>query len=414
MVIRFLLTSTTRFPKLFRMKRFWWAQGTLTLALLLPSTPAWAGAWTLPRNRWYTEYFYRYFGSKKEFNRESHSGRRAKTAHFSDIRNEVKFEYGLDDAVNLLASFPYQSSHYRDDNVDLLTTGVGDIFLRSKLRATSKPVVTSLQLSWKIPGGYDVNESPGLGDGQCDVESRLQVSRSWTFWPSKAPTSRRQSTVAASPEREPPRREGHQTREEAIREALVTSMLYERGQRLAQEGRMREAVTWFRAVLQNEPLNERARQWLARIMPDAEAALPPVALAGGSVAADRSATEEPAATRDAGVAFLNVEAAFTARNRGPANEVPLVVEAGLTPLKRLMLVGFIESVTSIRATHEQEEDFSKWGVRAILNLRGDGFASVFREDVGTTVNVEVGYNDVYAGRNTADAFEIFAKCGLSF
>ena len=92
----------------------------------------------------------------------------------------------------------------------------------------------------------------------------------------------------------------------------------------------------------------------------------------------------------------------------------MVVEAGLTPLKRLMLVGFIESVTSIRVTHEQKEDFSMWGVRAILNLRGDGFASVFREDVGTTVNVEVGYNDVYAGRNTADAFEIFAKCGLSF
>ncbi len=55
----------------------------------------------------------------------------------------------------------------------------------------------------------------------------------------------------------------------------------------------------------------------------------------------------------------------------------------------------------------------KWGVRGIWNVWGDGFDSVFRSG-GATVNLELGYNDVVAGRNTADAFEVFGKVGVSF
>ena len=281
----------------------------IALVLCVSGTPsAWAGAWTVPRHRMYVEYFTRYFGAKKDFDAYGHSRRKPKTAAFSDIRHELKLEYGLTDAITLLASAPYQSSHYRDDNTDLLTTGVGDIYLRTKFRVLQDPVVSSVQFSWKISGAYDRRESPALGDGQFDFESRLLVSRSFLYAPYQV-----------------------------------------------------------------------------------------------------SNTE----TRYAGVAFVNAEGGFTARYGAPANEFPIYLEAGVTPVPHFMVVWTVESVLSVRSTHEQIEDFAKWGVRGIWNVWGNGFDSIFRSG-HPTVNLELGYNDVFAGRNTADAFEVFGKVGVSF
>lgn len=300
---------------------------------LTPST-VWAGAWTVPKNRWYTEYFYRVFGSKKEFDAHRNSSRRLKSASFRDIRNEVKLEYGVTDWFNVLAAVPYQSSRYKDSNVKLLNNGVGDIYLRAKTRLIEEPVVGSLQMSWKIPA-YNTDESPALGDGQFDYELRGQLSRAFRLAPDNRII--------------PP-----QTREAAIQEAVSTA------QRL---------------------LKKPSRQ----------------------------ATAAPADK----VAFLNFEGGFTARAKEPANEVPLVAEAGFTPFRRLMLIGSLESVLSIKSTNEQVEDFSKWGLRAVVNVWGEGFGSIFREGK-PTVNLEVGYNDIFAGRNTADAYEIFGKVGIAF
>jgi len=391
------------------MQRTSWLRVVLVLPLLLWAAPAaWAGAWTLPRNRWYAEYFYRYLGSKKVFDDKGHSSRRPKVGVFSDIRNEWKLEYGLTDYLNLLASLPYQSSHYRDDSVDLLDTGIGDIYLRTKLRVLERPVVTSMQFSWKIPGGYDVKESPALGKGQFDFESRLLLSRSFPFAPYKVMIRRplRQQTISRpsaaaprSPDRPEPIQATFRPRDTAIRQALLTAALHERATRLDDTARYRLASASGEEAVE-EPFKKREEE----------------------APFERREEEEPfnrgeelvMETRYAKVAFISFEGGFTARNRAPANEVPLTFEAGITPLKRLMVIGSVESVTSIRSTHEQEEDFKKWGIRAIVNLLGDGFSSVFREGVGPTVNVEVGYNDVFAGRNTADSFEIFGKVGITF
>ena len=78
-----------------------------------------------------------------------------------------------------------------------------------------------------------------------------------------------------------------------------------------------------------------------------------------------------------------------------------------------MVVGDVESTVSVRTTKEQIENWAKWGVRMIFNVWGDGFATVFRTGK-PTVNLEVGYNDVVAGRNTSDAFELFGKLGIAF
>lgn len=392
----------------------WWVVLLLALAV---APPAWAGAWTLPRNRWYVEYFYRYFSSKRTFDQDGDSGRRPSAGFFSDIRNEFKLEYGLTDWWTLLASTPYISSHYRDDNVDLLRTGVQDIYLRSKFRVWNRPVfaatplVASTQFSVKIPA-YQEDKNP-LGDGQVDIESRLQLSQAWLFSPETvlAPSS------ARTPEAPEP-----STREEAIRNAVLEAELMQQGLLRYDGGEYEEAAKWFQAVLAHNPSHAEVQRIVlhhaARVLRADEVRRGEPMLAGYDEL--EPAFEQEAATerfdtemRYAKVAFINLEGGFTARADTPANEIPTFFEAGFTPFKRLMLIGSLDSVVSVHSTNEDEESFSKWGLRGILNLWGDGFASVFRSG-GPTVNFEIGYNDIVAGRNTADAYEIFGKIGMFF
>ncbi|PIQ84017.1 MAG: hypothetical protein COV75_04435 [Candidatus Omnitrophica bacterium CG11_big_fil_rev_8_21_14_0_20_63_9] len=356
------------------------------LCLPLP-TQAFAGAWTVPRNRWYAEYFARYLGSKKEFDARRNTSRRAKSASFRDIRHELKLEYGLTDWWNVLASVPYQSSHYQDSNIDLLNANVGDIHVRTKLRWLTNPVVGSVQFSVKIPSAYDPLESPGLGDGQVDFDTRLQLSRSWMFGPQQTVKRRRRTSA-------PPART-----ETASQPSMTERVLVERDEA------MQQAVAAARRLLPETPAASLDTPRVSLGDPEAPRAQ--------EEAADEMAWAEELETRYDRVAFVNVEGGFTARNEDPANEVPLVFEAGFTPLRRLMLVGSLESVFSIKSTNEAVEDFSKVGLRGIFNVWGDGFASVFR-DGGPTVNVELGYTDIVAGRNTSDSFEVFGKIGVFF
>ncbi len=385
--------------------------------LICPSR-AWAGAWTVPRNRWYAEYFYRYFRAEKDFDHTGDSSRKTKAGVSTDIRNEWKLEYGLTDWWNLLASVPYQSAHFRDDSTDLLNANVGDIYVRTKFRFLQQPVVSSLQFSWKIPSAYNPNESPGLGDGQVDFESRLQVSRAWTFRPYDVAVHHRHPRGRAVHGRSQSKATRPESRDEAMRDAVLTAELYARGHRLFQQGRYWESAKWLRAVLVQDPSHREAQRLLFEAATAAQEALASLWPHVQTVSEERieplpADDDGETETRYAGVAFVNLEGAFTARNEDPANEFPLVLEAGITPFKRLMVVGSLESTLSIRSTHEQVENFAKWGIRGILNVWGDGFSSIFRGG-GPTVNVEVGYNDVVAGRNTADAFEIFGKIGVFF
>ncbi len=392
-------------------------------AVILIASPsvAWAGAWTLPRHHWYAEYFYRYFGSKHQFDNTGNSGRRPKTAVFGDIRNEFKLEYGLTDWWNVQASVPYISSHYRDDNTDLLRTGAGDVYVRTKVRALNKPLladeeplVGSVQFSWKIPT-YNPKRNP-LGDGQFDFESRLQLSQSWVYAPYEVRIRRQgahDSTKAASSVSNAP---GAASRETAIQDAVLLAELYQRGIRFAREGQLDQAAKCFRAVLAAPDADPASvHELLAHALGD-QAAHAVFMTADAERFEPLPSNEEEYETerRWAKVIFVNLEGGFTARNEDPANEFPIYLEAGFTPFKRLMLISSLDAVVSERSTHEQAEDFWKWGVRAIVNMWGDGFASVFRKTGGPTVNLEVGYNDIFAGRNTADAFEVFGKVGMTF
>jgi len=401
------------------------------LMALAAAPPVWAGAWTLPKHRWYVEYFYRYFSSKHTFDRDGRRVRRPKAGFFSDIRNELKLEYGVTDWWNLLASAPYLSSHFRDDSVDLLRTGVQDVSLRTKFRvlnhpllAATQPLVGSAQFSVKIPT-YDANENP-LGDGQVDVESRLQLSQAWAFSPYTVSSTGRAPRHASAD----PQPLARMRREEAIREAVLVAELVQRGTRAYAAGDADEAAKWFQAALENDPSHHEVLRIVLTHAARAVAEAPPDGWARAVLVSEDTVEPivdeyeqtgyEPLGAEDAGepetryarVAFVNLEGAFTARRGDPPNEFPLFAELGFTPFKRLMVVGSLDAIVSARPT-EDEESFAKWGVRGILNVWGDGFASIFRTG-GPTVNVEVGYNDVFDGRNTADAFEVFTKAAVFF
>ena len=436
----------------------------MAAALLVQAKAVWAGAWTVPRDKWYVEYFYRYFHSKKEFDDQGHDNRRPKVGMFEDIRNEWKLEYGFTDEFNILASVPYQSSHYRDDNTDLLTSGVGDIWVRTKLRLLAQPeypVMGAIQCSWKIPSAYNPRTSPALGKGQVDFETRVMISRSWVYFPYEVqvPVRKREDQSGGNIQPPPsahqtdsahfPNREGDISRppdpvpgsdplgpngvEASPQPAQQTSATAQpvnlSNEEVAQPQRRQQAIqdALVSAELVQDKQREEAYQRkvmksegrpTVKVTPEAEASERPschqqAAMMPRAPDQTTEAPETETQTRYNGVAFVNLEGAFNARNEDPANEFPFFLEAGLTLNKRLMLAGSFEATISERTTHEQEEDFWKWGARVVVNLVGDGFASVFRTS-GSTLNFEVGYNDIVFGRNTADAYEVFGKVGLTF
>ena len=405
--------------------------------VVLAAPPAWAGAWTLPRDRWYVEYFYRYFYSKHTFDRDGNRVRRAKAGRFTDIRNELKFEYGITDWWNLLGSVPYISAQFKDDTTNLLRTGVQDIFLRTKFRVLNttffsdrNPFVASTQFSLKFPAGYDFNENP-LGDGQVDFESRLQLSQSWTYAPAPArvrPRSARlldEQTAITAHDAVPPIAS---SRDEALRDAFLQAELMQRGEHFYAARNYAEAAEWFQAVLQEQPsnfalkrivLNHAARAMAIasldgppQVIPAAWDRLEPIADGQWEQTPMRDVDRWDTATLDTKVAFVNLEGAYTLRRGDPPNEFPLFAEVGFTPLKRLMVIGSLDAVVSAENSFH-EESFAKWGLRGVLNLRGDGFASIFRTG-GPTINLELGYNNIVDGRNTADAYEIFTKLAVFF
>jgi hypothetical protein len=291
---------------------------------------------------------------------------------------------------------------------------VGDIYVRTKVRALNtvlladeEPLVGSVQFSWKIPSAYDPDSNP-LGDGQVDFESRWQLSQSWVYAPYEVRIRRRSahdSTKTAS-----------SSRETALHDAILLAELYQQGIRFAREGQLDQAAKCFRAVLAAPAADPASvHELLAKALGDQTARA--VFMTADAERVEFLPSDEGAyetERRWAKVMFVNIEGGFTARNEDPANEFPIILEAGFTPFKRLMLVSSLDAVVSQRSTREQAEDFWKWGIRAILNVWGDGFASVFRKTGTPTINLEVGYNDVVAGRNTADAFELFGKVGITF
>lgn len=105
---------------------------------------------------------------------------------FSKNQLNLYLEYGITDRLTFIGNFFLDYLRFENDFVDNTNFGLADqeVGLRYRLRELPPQ---SLQLTVKIPGPYNINNQPALGNGQTDVElayyigSAYQVLGRWGF-----------------------------------------------------------------------------------------------------------------------------------------------------------------------------------------------------------------------------------------
>ena len=152
---------------------------TSLFLLLVLSIDAYAGAWTLPRNKVYLETAY-----QEGFNREEYASDGKKRGFGyggagSEHSTFFKLEYGLTDQLNLLTQLPYRMFRFKNDFDKFRTSDWGDVTVGAKYRLIEEPAVVSMQADVKVPGGYSKDRPVQIGDGQNDLELRLILSKSF-------------------------------------------------------------------------------------------------------------------------------------------------------------------------------------------------------------------------------------------
>jgi len=145
------------------------------LAALLLSLPslAQAGAWTPKEGTAYHKYAANTFDSDSSFGQEQ-----AGFEEFTDRNLTYYVEYGIRDDLAFIASIPYKSLTRTDNGFRTETSGFGDVDIGLRYNFDTDPVVFSAQLLFKAPYLYDEDEPLPLGNGQEDVEFRLQLGKS--------------------------------------------------------------------------------------------------------------------------------------------------------------------------------------------------------------------------------------------
>ncbi|MBI4688694.1 MAG: hypothetical protein HY754_00240 [Nitrospirae bacterium] len=99
---------------------------------------------------------------------------------YTEIRSELKVTYGVWEDVNLLLSIPYKWTKFKNDYDVFKNDGVEDISLGVKYRipiGKEDLPTLSTQITIKVPGGYDIEDTPALGDGNVEVEGRLLLGK---------------------------------------------------------------------------------------------------------------------------------------------------------------------------------------------------------------------------------------------
>ena len=145
----------------------------LATALLAASTMAHAGAWTLKEGTNYSKVALNYFEATDTFGQSAEG-----FEEFTDFTINYYGEFGLTDKLTLITQVPLRQSE--NDTIDGSTqsTGIGDVDIGLRYNLLNDSWVVSTQLLYKAPFLYDENDDLPLGNGQSDLELRLQLGRS--------------------------------------------------------------------------------------------------------------------------------------------------------------------------------------------------------------------------------------------
>jgi hypothetical protein len=174
-------------------------------ASLISIESAFAGAWTVPKDHVWAEYYMKWNYSKESYNERGNTtsltsgGTNAFRAW--EFVQEPKLEFGVTDYLNLLYSMEFKEGHYKEyDRPDdwgpfsHKNGGLTNIKIGGKWRFLEKPLVMSLQGRFFIYPGYGnyVSEKPdggedgypyqpGIGRGDDAFELRWLMGQSFQF-----------------------------------------------------------------------------------------------------------------------------------------------------------------------------------------------------------------------------------------
>lgn len=160
---------------------------SLALMLLMPASPAYAGAWTQPDRGFYAKLSlgharadqqYKETGETFQLLSDDVAGTFASTAAFGYA------EYGLLPRLTLYGSAAFQSLTLESDLQRARVSGLGDVWLGARASIIEAPVVLSAYAATKSPTGYTADPDPmvpTLGNGVREHELGLSVGAS--LWP---------------------------------------------------------------------------------------------------------------------------------------------------------------------------------------------------------------------------------------
>lgn len=164
---------------------------TLTLAcaaiaLLSAPLPLRAGAWTKPKGKGLAAFTYSFYYTNQQFTNGWHLQNFSNGGSFTKNEWNLYLEYGLTDHLTLIGNFFMDALRYQNHFVENTNFGLADqeLGLRYSL---SKKLPQALQLTVKIPGPYNINHQPSLGNAQTDVElayylgTPYKIANRWGF-----------------------------------------------------------------------------------------------------------------------------------------------------------------------------------------------------------------------------------------
>ena len=167
----------------------------LVLCTFLPQL-AFAGAWTLPRNNIWGEYYFKIASSKREYDSNGKSIRKARGARTWGWSMIPSIEFGVTDWLTAIWKIEYKQSTYKEyarpgtwDPYTVKNHGVTETQVGARFRILEDPVVLSTQIKGFIYTGYEngkdgLANQPELSDGCDSLEWRWLIGK---FFNTKIP-----------------------------------------------------------------------------------------------------------------------------------------------------------------------------------------------------------------------------------
>jgi len=154
-----------------------------------------AGAWTVPKHKVWSEYYMKWNWSKESFNSNWKKNRLSNDARSWEFVQEPKIEFGVTDSLTALASLEYKEGHYKEydrpsawGSFTHSNTGLTAVKIGGRWRFMTAPFVMSTQTKVFIYPGYAVDHgddptysnTPSLGHGEDAVEQRILIGKTFS------------------------------------------------------------------------------------------------------------------------------------------------------------------------------------------------------------------------------------------